>query len=295
MRQTERVAAVLEALAADGTVDVTALVERLGVSAATVRRDLQLLEEQRMLSRTHGGAVAHDVLYELPLRYKAARHQAEKRRIAAEAATRVADGAVVGLTGGTTTTEVARAISDRRGITVVTNALNIAGELAIRADLKLVVTGGTARPESYELVGPVAEQALERLNLDVAFVGVDGISLEAGLTTHHEIEAHTNRTMIERARSVVVVADSSKLGRVAFAQICALDAVDELITDEDAPAAMLARADGRGRRRDGRDGLAAADRLGDQVPVRVDQLVHHLDDRLDRRVAAVFGSTSAAW
>ena len=197
MRQTERVAAVLEALAADGTVDVTALVERLGVSAATVRRDLQLLEEQRMLSRTHGGAVAHDVLYELPLRYKAARHPAEKRRIAAEAATRVADGAVVGL------------------------------------------TGGTARPESYELVGPVAEQALERLNLDVAFVGVDGISLEAGLTTHHEIEAHTNRTMIERARSVVVVADSSKLGRVAFAQICALDAVNELISDEAVPTAML--------------------------------------------------------
>ena len=239
MRQAERVAAVLEVLAADGTVDVTALVERLGVSAATVRRDLQLLEQQRMLSRTHGGAVAHDVLYELPLRYKAARHQSEKKRIAVEAATRVADGAVVGLTGGTTTTEVARAILDRHGITVVTNALNIAGELAIRADLKLVVTGGTARPESYELVGPVAEQALERLNLDLAFVGVDGISLEAGLTTHHEIEAHTNRTMIERARHVVVVADSSKLGRVAFAQICRLDAVDELITDEGAAAASI--------------------------------------------------------
>jgi DeoR family transcriptional regulator, aga operon transcriptional repressor len=238
MRQAERVAAVLELLAAEGTVDVSALVDRLGVSAATVRRDLQLLEEQRMLSRTHGGAVAHDVLYELPLRYKAARHQVEKQRIAAEAATRVADGAVVGLTGGTTTTEVARAILDRRGITVVTNALNIAGELAIR-DLKLVVTGGTARSESYELVGPVAEQALERLNLDVAFVGVDGISLEAGLTTHHEIEAHTNRTMIERARLVVVVADSSKLGRVAFAQISPLVAVDELITDEAAPAATI--------------------------------------------------------
>ena len=99
MRQAERVAAVLETLAADGTVDVTALVERLGVSAATVRRDLQLLEQQRMLSRTHGGAVAHDVLYELPLRYKAARHQAEKKRIASEAATRVADGSVVGLSG----------------------------------------------------------------------------------------------------------------------------------------------------------------------------------------------------
>ena len=246
VRQPERFSVILETLASDGTVEVTPLVERLGVSAATVRRDLQLLEGQRLLARTHGGAVAHDVLYELPLRYKAARHQAEKKRIAAEAATRVEDGAVVGLTGGTTTTEVARAITDRRGITVVTNALNIAGELAIRGDLKLVVTGGTARPESYELVGPVAEQALERLNLDVAFVGVDGISLEAGLTTHHEIEAHTNRTMIERARHVVVVADSSKLGRVAFAEICRLDAADELITDESAPAATIAELTGAG-------------------------------------------------
>ena len=246
MRQAERLAMVLETLAAEGAVDASALADRLGVSAATVRRDLQLLEEQRMLTRTHGGAVAHDVLYELPLRYKSARHQAQKRRIAAQAATRVEEGAVVGLTGGTTTTEVARAISDRRGITVVTNALNIAGELAIRANLRLVVTGGTARPESYELVGPVAEQALERLNLDLAVVGVDGISLASGLTTHHEIEAHTNRTMIERASRVVVVADSSKLGRVAFAQICGLDAVDELITDQGAPATAIRELDEAG-------------------------------------------------
>src|SRR5436309_2380550 len=234
MRQTDRLSSILERLAADGSVAVGELASRLGASAATVRRDLQLLEEQRMLARTHGGAVARDVLYELPLRYKAARYQEEKKRIAAEAAARVSDGAVVGFTGGTTTTEVARRIVDRRGITVVTNALNIAGELAIRPDLKLVVTGGTARAESYELVGPVAEQAMERLNLDMAFVGVDGIAVEAGLTTHHEVEAHTNRSMIDRARHVVVVTDSSKLGRIAFAQICPIDRVDELITDDGA-------------------------------------------------------------
>jgi DeoR family transcriptional regulator of aga operon len=239
MRQAERLSTILDMLASDGDVDVGKLAERFAVSAATVRRDLQLLERQRLLTRIHGGAVASDVLYELPLRYRSARHQAEKLRIAAEAATRVHDGAVVGLTGGTTTTEVARAIVDRQRLTVVTNALNIAGELAIRADLKLVVTGGTARPESYELVGPVAEQALERLNLDVVFVGVDGVARAAGLTTHHEVEAHTNRSMLERARRVVVVADSSKLGRVAFAQICPIDAVDELITDDEAGTEMV--------------------------------------------------------
>ncbi|MFL5796622.1 MAG: DeoR/GlpR family DNA-binding transcription regulator [Actinomycetota bacterium] len=239
MRQTERLSAILEQLAANGAVEVAHLAGRFGTSVATVRRDLQLLEEQRMLDRTHGGAVARGVMYELPLRYKAARHHGEKQRIAVEAAARVPDGAVIGLTGGTTTTEVSRRIVDRRGITVVTNALNIAGELAIRTELKLVVTGGTARPESYELVGPVAEQALERLNLDIAFVGVDGLAVAAGLTTHHEVEAHTNRSMIDRARRAVVVTDSSKLGRIAFAQICRVDRVDEIITDGGAGAAAI--------------------------------------------------------
>src|SRR5213079_353849 len=140
------------------------------------------------------------------------------------AATLVTDGMSLGLTGGTTCTEVARELVDRERLTVVTNALNIASELAVRPNLKLVVTGGTARPESYELVGPLAEASLAGLNLDVVFVGADGVSLEAGLTTHHEVEAHTNRALIERARSVVVVADSSKIGLVAFARICEVGA-----------------------------------------------------------------------
>jgi DeoR family transcriptional regulator of aga operon len=221
-------------------VGVADLATQLDVSAATVRRDLEFLEHQRMLTRTHGGAVAQGVLYELPLRYKSARHQEEKKRIAAEAASRVADGVAIGLTGGTTTTEVARAVIDRQRLTVVTNALNIASELAIRPNLKLVVTGGYARPESYELVGPLAEQALAGLNLDVVFLGVDGISPTAGITTHHEVEAHTNLALIERARHVVVVTDSSKIGLVAFAQICPIDRVHEVITDAGADRGLLA-------------------------------------------------------
>ena len=240
MRQSERLSAILEALANDGSVGVADLASELDVSAATVRRDLEFLEHQRMLTRTHGGAVAQGVLYELPLRYKSARHQEEKKRIAAEAASRVADGVAIGLTGGTTTTEVARAVIDRQRLTVVTNALNIASELAIRPNLKLVVTGGYARPESYELVGPLAEQALAGLNLDVVFLGVDGISPTAGITTHHEVEAHTNLALIERARHVVVVTDSSKIGLVAFAQICPIDRVHEVITDAGADRGLLA-------------------------------------------------------
>jgi DeoR family transcriptional regulator of aga operon len=240
MRQSERLSAILEALANDGSVGVADLATQLDVSAATVRRDLEFLDQQRMLTRTHGGAVAQGVLYELPLRYKSGRHQEEKKRIAAEAASRVADGVAIGLTGGTTTTEVARAVIDRQRLTVVTNALNIASELAIRPNLKLVVTGGYARPESYELVGPLAEQALAGLNLDVVFLGVDGISPTAGITTHHEVEAHTNLALIERARHVVVVTDSSKIGLVAFAQICPIDRVHEVITDAGADRGLLA-------------------------------------------------------
>ncbi len=239
MRQSERLGAILEALSSDGTVGVSELVSRLGVSAATVRRDLELLERQKLLSRTHGGAVANGVLYELPLRYKTARHQDEKRRIAAAAAALVDDGAAIGFTGGTTTTEVARGVTDRQRLTVVTNALNIASELAIRPNLKLVVTGGYARPESYELVGPLAEQSLGGLNLDIVFLGTDGISVHAGLTTHHEVEAHTDLALIERARRVVVVADSSKIGLVAFARICDLDLVHQVITDAGADPDQL--------------------------------------------------------
>jgi DeoR family transcriptional regulator, aga operon transcriptional repressor len=239
VRQAERVGAILEHLSAHGSVSVADLAAELAVSPATIRRDLELLDDQRLLTRTHGGAVGQGVLYELPLRYKTGRHQQEKRRIAAEAATRVADGEAVGLTGGTTTTEVARVLVERQRLTVVTNALNIASELAIRPNLKLVVTGGWARSESYELVGPLAEQSLAGLNLDTVFMGVDGISFEAGLMTHHEVEAHTNMALMERARHAVVVADSSKIGRTAFARICPIERVHELITDAAADAAAL--------------------------------------------------------
>jgi DeoR family transcriptional regulator of aga operon len=234
VRQTERLASILEAVAADRTVGVATLATRLDVSTATIRRDLDLLQEQRLLARTHGGAVAQGVLYELPLRYKGARRQDEKRRIAAEAAGRVADGMAVGLTGGTTCTEVARSLVDRERLTVVTNAINIASELAVRPNLRLVVTGGTARPESYELVGPIADQALAGLHLDVAVIGVDGIDVDAGCTTHHEVEAATDLALIDRAKTVIVVADASKIGHVAFAQICPLDRVHMLITDRGA-------------------------------------------------------------
>jgi DeoR family transcriptional regulator, aga operon transcriptional repressor len=231
MNRAARLSAILERLADGGSLEVTELADDLAVSPATVRRDLVMLEQQRLLARTHGGAIAHAVSYELPLRYKGVRHAEDKRRIAREAATYVSEGMAIGLTGGTTATEVARALADRQKLTIVTNALNIASELAVRPKLKLIVTGGVIRSESYELSGPIAEASLAGLNLDIAFIGVDGIDAKAGCTTHQEVEAHTNGVMIAHARRVIVVADSSKIGKVAFARICEITSVSGLITD----------------------------------------------------------------
>lgn len=231
--------AILDRLAGGSPVGVAQLSKEFHVAPATIRRDLAMLEGQRLLVRTHGGAMAHTVSYELPLRYKGVRKAEEKQRIAHEAIARVKEGMAVGLTGGTTTTEVARVLADRQGLTIVTNALNIATELAVRPNLKLVVTGGVARSSSYELSGPITEASLTGLNLDLMFVGVDGISGRGGCTTHQDVEAHSNGAMIQRAEKVIVVADGSKIGRVAFARICELSEVDELITDESADPELL--------------------------------------------------------
>lgn len=240
MSKTERFGRILELLARDGTVTVADLSSELGVSEATVRRDLQALGEQRLLERSHGGAVAHGTAHELPVRYRTGRSD-EKRRIARAAAELVSDGASIAFTGGTTTTEVARMLAARQGLTVVTNALNIAVELAVRPDLKLIVTGGVARSASYELVGSLADATLRGLYVDLAFVGVDGIDAERGLTTQNEVEATTNRALMARARRTVVVADASKLGRVAFAQIAGVESADQLITNTGADVEQVER------------------------------------------------------
>ncbi|MER6109926.1 DeoR/GlpR family DNA-binding transcription regulator [Streptomyces hirsutus] len=238
MSRDARWQALLELLVERGRLDVDETAAELEVSAATIRRDFDQLAGQQMLLRTRGGAVAHGVSYELPLRYKTARRASEKQRIAQAVADLLAAGEAVGLTGGTTTTEVARALAVRGdlasgspALTVVTNALNIAGELAVRPQFKIVVTGGVARAQSYELVGPLADGVLEQITLDVAVLGVVAFDVTHGAAAHDEAEAAINRLLCERAERVIVAADSSKLGRRAFARICPAESVDTLVTD----------------------------------------------------------------
>ena len=246
---------LLELLSVAGELQVEDAAKALNVSPATVRRDFDELAEQRMLTRIRGGAIVQGVNYDLPLRYKTERHPSEKQRIGELAASMIRMGEVVGLNGGTTTTEVARALATRPdlssgapvpAITVVTNALNIATELAVRQHIKIVTTGGVARPQSYELTGPLATGILEQVTLDVAILGVDGIDAAAGATAHHEGEASINRLMAQQASRVIVVADSSKVGRRAFARICTAGEVDVLVTDTGIAAQDAARLEDAG-------------------------------------------------
>ncbi|MBB5077934.1 DeoR/GlpR family DNA-binding transcription regulator [Nonomuraea sp. NPDC050547] len=249
MNRYERWNVLLEMVAEAGQLDVVETAEKLDVSTATIRRDFDELAAQQLLTRTRGGAIAHSVSYDLPLRYKVAQHAPEKQRIGSAAAALVPEGSTVGLNGGTTTTEVARALAtrdlggDQRGpaLTVVTNALNIAHELVVRPHLHVVTTGGSARAQSYELVGPVATGMLERIALDVAVLGVDALDVDHGASAHNEGEAAINQLMAAKARQVIIVADGSKLGKRAFSRICPLAQIDVLVTDSTAPADLTAR------------------------------------------------------
>ena len=239
--QAERVAAILNQLALGGTVTVSGAARSLGVSAATIRRDLTRLDEQNLLIRTRGGAVGRDVAYEIPVRYRDTQGRAAKQAIALMALRCMPPGRhVVAINGGTTTSEVARLLATRTELTVVTNALSVASILVNRPKVKLVVTGGVARSNSYELVGPWAESTVSRVNIDTAFIGIDGISAVGGLSTHDEVEAHINAVMIGQARRVVVVADGSKIGRSHLAHVANLECVDELVTDSSADPKKLA-------------------------------------------------------
>ncbi|MFF7992660.1 DeoR/GlpR family DNA-binding transcription regulator [Kitasatospora xanthocidica] len=238
MLKADRTARILAHITEAGSADVHELAGLLEVSPATVRRDLQELHDQGLLHRTRGGAVTGAVNLELPLRHKHGKRQAEKRRIALAAERLVPDGAVVGLTGGTTTSELARVLAERSGITIVTNAVNIAADLIVRPEARLVVVGGIARTTSYELVGPAADRMLGQYHLDIAFIGVDGLTAQEGCTTHDEMEAQTDRAFLRSSARSVVLADSTKIGRVTFARICPLSEVHDLVTDDELTAAQ---------------------------------------------------------
>jgi DeoR family transcriptional regulator of aga operon len=234
-RRARRLVQILDLISEHGTMSLADLSALLGISAATARRDLSDLADQSLILRTHGGASAVDRGREIPVALRDSRFQDAKRAIARAMVERLpAERYVVALSGGTTTASVARELAHHHDIAVVTNSLSIAGLLSGYAGVRVVMTGGFLRPQSLELVGALAESTFNAVNVGTAILGADGISASAGVTTHDETEARTNHAMVAKAQRTVVVADGSKVGRVALAQNAEIEQIAMLITDSTA-------------------------------------------------------------
>jgi DeoR/GlpR family transcriptional regulator of sugar metabolism len=227
----ERRERVKQILKARHAVRVEDLKEELGVSTATIRRDLHELEEEGELRRVHGGAISVDISpIEAHFEAKAAKNPAQKQRIAEAAAAMVEPDSKVYLDAGSTCLELARLLAHRSDITVVTNSLPAINELAGQGP-RLVVIGGELRALSQALVGPLSTKVLDELYLDHAFVGTFSLSLDAGMTTTDPAEAFTKEYVLTRTREAVLLVDGSKLGTRSFAQAGRLDQIDVVITD----------------------------------------------------------------
>ncbi|WP_432072290.1 DeoR/GlpR family DNA-binding transcription regulator [Streptomyces wuyuanensis] len=243
----QRRALILDEVRRRGGVRVNELTRRLNVSDMTVRRDLDALARQGVLEKVHGGAVpvAEASTHEPGFEAKSSLELSAKEDIARAAAAMVVPGSAIALSGGTTTYALAHHLLDVADLTVVTNSVRVAdvfhtsqragGTGGRRPGAPTVVLTGGVRTPSDSLVGPVADQAIRSLHFDVLFLGVHGVSVEAGLSTPNLAEAETNRRLVRSARRVVVVADHTKWGTVGLSSFARLDEVDTLVTDSGLP------------------------------------------------------------
>ena len=223
-------------------VTVMELSQHFGVSEATIRRDLVLLENEGVIQRAHGGAVGVDhAAFGLPVISRVVEHKEEKERIGQAAAQRIGPGETVFLGSGTTTLEVARHLQQRANLTVITNALSIAGQFAHNPSISLIMTGGLLRHSELSMIGHITEQALKELRADKVVMGIGAISIDRGLTNDHLPETLTDRAIIQFASEVILVADHSKFNRIAPALVAPITAISTLITDDKAPNEIVAR------------------------------------------------------
>jgi len=244
-----RLREILETTVDNGQATVAALSRHFGVSEATIRRDLRELAARGLLRRAHGGTVtlAHPAP-EPPVIQRALQQQDCKEQIARAAAALVRDGESVFIGSGSTAACVARCLADRKDLTVVTNALNVAMELAAFPGVTVVVTGGMLRASELSLVGHITEQALREVRVDKVIIGMRAISLEAGMTNDYLPEVMTDRTIIGMAPELIVVADHTKFGKAASAYVAPVERITVLITDAQTDPQVLARLEALGVR-----------------------------------------------
>lgn len=232
----QRQRAIVERVQAHGGVRMRELVQELGVSDMTIRRDLEALAQQGLVRKVHGGAAAVrlQATYEPGFEAKSTQREAEKEAIARRAMSFVSPGSAVALSAGTTTWRLARKLVAIPSITVVTNSIPVAEVLyptSAALHQTVILTGGVRTP-SDALVGPVAVSAIRSLNIDQLFLGVHGMSMERGFTTPNFLEAEVNQALVEAARSIIVLADHTKWDTIGLSTICALSRADVLITDD---------------------------------------------------------------
>lgn len=218
-------------------VRVTELSEHLGVSEPTIRRDLKKLEEQGRVRREHGGVSAvEQATPEPPILHRVTECAEEKRRIGRVAAQLVRDGETIFLGSGTTTLEVARNLEDKKSLTVITNTLTIANQLAGNENIHLIITGGVLRHSEFSMIGHIVEQTLKDLRADKVIVSTRAVSVEEGLTNADLLETMTDRAILQHlAHRVILVVDHTKFGKAATGIVAPITAVHTIVTDEQTP------------------------------------------------------------
>ena len=232
MNSRERQQKIHDFILRSGELSVTHIADLLGVSIATVRRDLAALERRGLIERRWGRArVRSPIDYLDDFKTVAAREVAAKRAIAAAASAHVEEGMVVGLSGGTTCTELARWLRGKP-ITVVTNAINVATELYNHSLTKVIVTGGALNTYSYELVGEMVGYTLQEYRLDLSFVGCSGVTPDFGFSMRDSLESAVARAFLSVSERAIVIADPNKVGQKTLAKFAPLSAIDRLITGE---------------------------------------------------------------
>lgn len=243
MLPEERRRTIVDIVNERGSCSVTELAEELDYSKPTIRRDLDTLEQKGMIDRSHGGAVPVDKIgAEESYSQKEIQHLERKQAIADRAVEEIRADEIAFFDGGTTTMQVAKRVPTDHPYVAVTNSPLLADEL-LRTAREVKLTGGTLRGKTQALVGPTAEKFMQRTNFDLVFLGTNGVSSGAGLTTPNEAEAEMKSLMVSNAERVVLVTDASKFGQRSFAQFAELAAVDLLITDEQPPDRLASALD----------------------------------------------------
>ncbi len=228
----ERHKKIKELLVKNKSIYVENIVAKFNVSAVTARKDLKALELGKDIIRTHGGAmIVENTMFDLPLYEKKKIRTEDKIAIAKQASLIIQKGDVIILDNGSTSTFIAQELKERTGITIITNAVNIASDLA-SSKLDVILTGGNLRQQSFSLIGPMSEASLKNITANKYFMSVDGIDIENGFTTPNILETKISQLMMKAAKEIIVVADSSKFGQHRIGIICGIVDVDAIITSK---------------------------------------------------------------